>query len=267
MQNITSPPQANAEVAINENFVSVDPAALYGIRQPATTGLTFAYYGGIFNGLTIPNGTVTLTDSATNYVVAKRSDGVVSAATSTTNWNNSTDYVRLGIGVAASGTFTWTDHRQSYGFPPAGAGSGDVVGPGSSVDNTLPRFNTTTGKLIQGSGVTVSDDDEISGYKGNINTQTGTSYTLVAADSGKIVELSNAGAIALTADPALPKGFACTIVQAAAGQVTIASSGSGSVVNRQSQFKTAGQNAMCAVYVRSNSGSNAVFVFGGDTAA
>lgn len=39
-------------------------------------------------------------------------------------------------------------------------GSGDVVGPSSSVDNTLVRFDSTTGKLIQGyasNGPTVSD--------------------------------------------------------------------------------------------------------------
>lgn len=147
-----------------------------------------------------------------------------------------------------------------------GSGSGDVVGPASSTDEALARFDGTTGLLLQDSGVLVTDSAEISGYRGNINTQTGTSYTLVAADSGKIVELTNGAAIALTADPALPKGFCCTIVQGGAGIVTIASSGSGTVVNRQSQFDTAGLNAMCSVYVRSNSGSDAVFVFGGDTA-
>lgn len=148
-----------------------------------------------------------------------------------------------------------------------GGGGGDFTGPGSSTDNALVRFDGTTGKTGQGSGVIVSDDNEISGYKGNINTQTGTSYTLLASDSGKIVELTNASAIALTAAPGLPKGFCCTIVQGGAGVATVASSGSGSVVNRQSQFKTAGANAMCTLYVRSNSGSNAVFVFGGDTSA
>lgn len=38
-----------------------------------------------------------------------------------------------------------------------GGGSGDVVGPGSATDNALARFDTTTGKLIQNSGVTLSD--------------------------------------------------------------------------------------------------------------
>ena len=38
-----------------------------------------------------------------------------------------------------------------------GAGSGDVVGPGSSTDNTIPRFDLATGKLLQNSLVAISD--------------------------------------------------------------------------------------------------------------
>lgn len=147
------------------------------------------------------------------------------------------------------------------------AGDGDFNGPTSSTDNALVRFDGAGGKTGQNSGVIVTDNNEISGYRGHLNQQTGTTYTLQASDAGKIVELANGSAIALTAANSLPVGFCCTIVQGGAGQVTVASSGSGSVVNRQSQFKTAGQNAMCSIYVRSNSGTNAVFVFGGDTAA
>jgi hypothetical protein len=36
-------------------------------------------------------------------------------------------------------------------------GAGDVVGPTSATDNALARFDTTTGKLIQNSGITVAD--------------------------------------------------------------------------------------------------------------
>jgi len=39
--------------------------------------------------------------------------------------------------------------------------AGDVVGPASSVDNTVPRYNLATGKLIQGSGVAIDDSDNI----------------------------------------------------------------------------------------------------------
>ena len=41
------------------------------------------------------------------------------------------------------------------------AGGGDVVGPASSVDNTLVRFNGVSGKLIQESGITINDDDDV----------------------------------------------------------------------------------------------------------
>lgn len=39
---------------------------------------------------------------------------------------------------------------------------GDVDGPAVAVDNTLPRFDGTTGKLIQASGVSVDDSDNLS---------------------------------------------------------------------------------------------------------
>lgn len=38
-----------------------------------------------------------------------------------------------------------------------GGGSGDVVGPASATDNALVRFDNTTGKLVQNSGITVAD--------------------------------------------------------------------------------------------------------------
>lgn len=38
-----------------------------------------------------------------------------------------------------------------------GGGSGDVVGPASATDNAIVRFDTTTGKLIQNSGITIAD--------------------------------------------------------------------------------------------------------------
>lgn len=44
----------------------------------------------------------------------------------------------------------------------AGAGTGDVVGPSSAADNELPRFDGTSGDLLQGSGITVSDARVIS---------------------------------------------------------------------------------------------------------
>lgn len=41
------------------------------------------------------------------------------------------------------------------------AGSGDVAGPSSSTDNAIARYDGTTGKIIQSSGVILDDDDAI----------------------------------------------------------------------------------------------------------
>lgn len=147
----------------------------------------------------------------------------------------------------------------------AAPGAGDVTAAANLTDNAIVRGDGGT-KGVQTSGVLIDDDNKISGYRGNINTQTGTSYTLDAADTGKIVELSNASAIALTLPATAAVGFACTLVQAGAGQVTFASTGSGTVRNRQSHTKLAGQWAMASAYVRSNSGGSAAeWVISGDT--
>ena len=36
-----------------------------------------------------------------------------------------------------------------------------VVGPASATDNALPRYDATTGKLIQDSGIIVDDSDNM----------------------------------------------------------------------------------------------------------
>ena len=151
-------------------------------------------------------------------------------------------------------------------------GAGDIVGPASSVDNTLPRFDSTTGKLLQGSGVTLTDNDEISGYRGNVRLETGTTYTLDVAgtdtDSGRVVDHANAAAITVTLPNSAPVGFCVTYVQAGAGQITFSPASGALLRNRQSHTKTAGQWAGVTLYVRSNSGGSAAeYVLAGDTAA
>jgi hypothetical protein len=42
---------------------------------------------------------------------------------------------------------------------------GDVVGPSSATDNAIARFNTTTGKLIQNSGITIDDNANLVGAR------------------------------------------------------------------------------------------------------
>jgi hypothetical protein len=95
------------------------------------------------------------------------------------SWIEIVPFTELFINVVlalSGGTSEFTAHRlyswnsgiSSWDLlsEPPGGGAGDVVGPALSTDNAISRFNTTTGKLIQNSSVTIDDS-------GNLNT-TGT---------------------------------------------------------------------------------------------
>lgn len=117
-----------------------------------------------------------------------------------------------------------------------GAGAGDVVGPASAVSGNIATFNGTTGKLVQDGGIssatfataaqgTLADSAVQPADPISINAQTGTTYTLVLTDLGKLVTLSNAAAITLTvptnASVAFPVGTVIALQQMGAGAVTV----------------------------------------------
>jgi hypothetical protein len=271
MADTTISPQvvagSGADTTVNELFEALRAAFLFGRRLNATTGLVFAYYGGIYAGMAVADGTVTLTNNATNYVVANKSTGAVSASTSNTNWLSGS-YDQLYIVVTASGVITSvTSYRQLT----AGilAGTGDTTGPGSATDNGLVRFDGTSGKTLQNSGGAVMDDDgAIHGHRGKIKTVTGTTYTLLEEDTGKILEFTHASGCTVTLPNNLAAQWEAMVVQSTgAGQVTLSAASGASLVNRVGHTKTAGAEAMAMLYVTSNSGTNAKYRLGGDTAA
>lgn len=94
-------------------------------------------------GISYDSGTGVITNSAPDQVVA----------------------LTAGTGINTSGTypnFTITNTSPSLG--------GDVVGPTGATDNAIARYNLTTGKLIQNSGVIIDDSNNVSG----VNTLTAT---------------------------------------------------------------------------------------------
>lgn len=96
----------------------------------------------------------------------------------------------------------------------------------------------------------------------SVNAQTGTTYTLLASDNGKIITCSNAAAIVVTVPAGLDAGFHCQVIQIGAGQVSFTASGT-TVNNRQTHTKIAGQYGVVTV----ESYATDVFVLAGDTAA
>ena len=94
----------------------------------------------------------------------------------------------------------------------------------------------------------------------NLNDQTGTTYTLLSSDNGKVVTLENGSAITLTVPAGLSAGFNCMIVQKGLGVVTITPANTVTVTNRSGGTKTGGQNAIVSLIALTAT----YFISGGD---
>jgi len=102
----------------------------------------------------------------------------------------------------------------------------------------------------------------ILGFDASINDQTGTAYTLLAGDNGKVVVLNNGSAITVTVPSGLGAGFNCSFVQKGAGQVSFSASGT-TINNRQSHTKINAQYGVASLVAYADN----VFVLAGDTAS
>lgn len=103
---------------------------------------------------------------------------------------------------------------------------GDVVGPASSTDNAIARFDSTTGKLLQNSAATVDDTGNISDQLGNVRdipksgSAKTTSYTLVAGDAGQFIEIGSGGSVTIP-DATMSAGDAVTLFNNTSGNITV----------------------------------------------
>jgi hypothetical protein len=163
---------ANPEVPVNENFATLAHAATYGKNPATSTGLTWGYFGGRWGGTVVADGTLTLANNSNNYIVVEIATSTISVSSSDTNWNNTDEYARVYLVATASGAVTGTpqDHRAgAYGIS-GGGGSG-----GSSSE---------TVKLV-----------------------TGTTYTFLLGDNGKLLSFSDATSINAYFEQVFPAGW------------------------------------------------------------
>ena len=127
----------------------------------------------------------------------------------------------------------------------------------SSISGTTASFSGG----ITANGYVETND----GYRmrsGTINSQSGTTYTLLSTDDGKIIVWNNANGVTLTVPTGLSVGFNTTIVQTGTGQIGI--TGTSVTLNSlDNKLKTAGKYATVGIISYS---TNVFVVAGGLTA-
>jgi hypothetical protein len=196
----TSVTDTSIAIAATQITSGVLPAANggTGLSSPGTAGNVLTSTGTAWVSQLAPAGGITYTTVKTSNYTASNNDGVqtdtsggaftvtlpatpatgaqvfvidTSSSWATTNLtvgrNGSTiegsasdlicDISNVSVQLVYSGT-TWNVFAQVGG---ASGVFGDVIGPASSTDNAITRFDATTGKLIQNSLVTVADDGAI----------------------------------------------------------------------------------------------------------
>lgn len=134
------------------------------------------------------------------------------------------------------------------------------LGLGDASTKTVGTADTNV--IAVSSGTVDLGGNKLEDFDASINDQTGTAYTLVAGDNGKVVVLDNASVVTVTVPSGLGSGFNCSFVQKGAGQVSFTAS-STTINNRQSHTKINGQYGVASLLAYADD----TFVLAGDTAS
>jgi 6-phosphogluconolactonase (cycloisomerase 2 family) len=166
--DLISSSQAQKEITANALFDASSPASLFGRRSSTTSSLTWGYYGGNINEAGIvtnfPNGTITLTPSATNYIYLDN--------TALTLHVNTTGFLGVGytnlysIITGSASVISYIDYRSFF----------------SKGGYVLPTASTTVlgGVKVDGTTVTINGAGVISASGGGGSTFLQSSYPVLA---------------------------------------------------------------------------------------
>lgn len=110
----------------------------------------------------------------------------------------------------------------------------------------MARQVFTSGQVL--TAAQMNQVDANAGWNLDYNAQSGTTYTLVLTDAGKLVTLNNASSITLTipanASVAFAIGDQINLLQLGAGQVTVAAGGGVTIRSEGSKLKLKDQYAI-----------------------
>jgi len=138
----------------------------------------------------------------------------------------------------------------------------DISGLGTAATQNVGTADTNV--IAVSSGTVDLGGNKLEDFDASINDQTGTAYTLLASDNGKVVVLNNGSAVTVTVPSGLGAGFNCSFIQKGAGQVSFDNnSGATTINNRQSHTKINAQFGVASIVAYADD----VFVLAGDTAS
>ena len=165
----------------NDGFNALAPS------QTGNTGKYLTTDGTNSSWSVNPLGTVTSVAATAGTGISVTGSPITTSGTLniTNTAPDQTVVLTAGTGISTSGTypnFTITNTSPSLG--------GDVVGPASATDNAIARFDSTTGKLLQNSVVTIGDTGATTGIT-TLSASTSVTTPIVQATSSAGLALKN----------------------------------------------------------------------------
>jgi hypothetical protein len=129
-----------------------------------------------------------------------------------------------------------------------------AVGGGAFKDNVIVA-NSSTGDVSMGYQLSVAGGLCAAGVSAGsyiltssgIKALTGTTYTFLESDNGKILTFNNGSATTVTVPTGLPVGFNCTAIQLGAGQVGFTRAAGITLQSYGNQFRLIGQHASATI--------------------
>ena len=204
------------------------------------------YFGNVGIGFTSPssklavNGSISCNTLTTNeiYTSSFYEDFYLNTYGGTAyigDWESNENYARIIIDAG-----TDINLATPYGMLYMGDYISDNFGAYMSYDSTTGEF------ALNNNSYCLSDG----GYRitaNAINAQTGTTYTFLATDNGKIVTFNNGSAVTVTIPTGLPTGFNCTAIQLGAGQVGFTAASGLTMNSYGNQYRLIGQHASASI--------------------
>ena len=140
--------------------------------------------------------TTNVAEGTNLYYTDARARASVSAGTGI-SYSNTTGVITNSapdqvVALTGAGTTVVTGTYPSFTITSTDAHVGDVVGPASATDNAVARYDSTTGKLLQNSVVTIGDTGATTGIT-TLSASTSVTTPIVQASNSGGLSLKNSG--------------------------------------------------------------------------